>query len=298
MSFIGMQESAAMPAQAGLAAWIKRHPLAAYFLLAFAGTWIVYLPILLSGRGLGLIELPDAAAFIIFILATYCGPFLAAFVITRVTDGPHGVRRLLRRMVQWRTGLRWYLLVLIGYPLVFGVPAVLMLGPAGLAAAAQNWPMFLSGYLVAILTGFLLPTLGEETGWRGFALPRLQSMMGPLFGSLLLGVMHALWHLPAYFVKGLMSSGDFDPEVFAANSLAMIAGTLVWTWLFNKADGSILFATYVHAASNGVSLQLPAALHVTAPDPWFAFKVMGVVAMAVILLTRGRLGYSERHQED
>jgi len=80
--------------------------------------------------------------------------------------------------------------------------------------------------------------------------------------------------------------------VFLANSLAIIASTFIWTWLFNNTAGSILFATYVHAASNAMSGQLPQALNIASPDIWFAVKVMGVAALIVILLTRGRLGYS------
>ena len=198
MSLTGMQDrSAAVGTEVGVAAFIKRHPLVAYFVIAFAGTWILFVPILLSGRGLGLIHLPDTAGLILFVLATYAGPFLAAFITTRVIEGQPGVRAWFRRMVQWQVGIQWYLLVLIGYPLVFGVPAMLTLGQPSVTAAMHNWPSFLVSYLAAIPVGFLIPTLGEEAGWRGFALPRLQKSYGPLGGTLILAVLHALWHLPA-----------------------------------------------------------------------------------------------------
>lgn len=103
--------------------------------------------------------------------------------------------------------------------------------------------------------------------------------------------MHAFWHLPAYFVSGAISDGGFDPVLFAGNSLAIIAGTFVWTWLFNNTAGSILFATYVHATSNVMSKTLRGFLNITTNDPWFAFKVTAVAAVLVIVLTRGRLGH-------
>ncbi len=277
----------------GPGAWIKRHSLITYFVIAFAGTWLLFLPILLSNHGLGLIALPDALAFLLFIAATYAGPFLAAGVTTRIVAGGPGVRAWFRRMVQWRVGVGWYLLVLIGYPLLLGLPALAALGTPALSAAQHNWPLFVSGYLVAIPVGFFLPTLGEEAGWRGFALPRLQAVYGPLLGSLILGILHAFWHLPAYFVAGAISSGGFDPVLFVGNSLAIVASTFLWTWLFNHTRASILFATFVHATSNAVSAQLLGLLNIKTPDPWFAFEVMGVVALVLIVLTRGRLGYAK-----
>lgn len=294
MSIIGAQGRAgAASGHTGLAASIERNPLVAYFVIAFAGTWILFVPILLSKRGLGLIQLPDAAGLVFFVLATYAGPFVGALITTRIVEGRTGLRQWFGRMLQWRVGIQWYLLVLIGYPLLFGVPAVLVLGPQALQAASRNWPSFIGGYVATLAVGFFIPTLGEEAGWRGFALPRLQDKYGPLFGSLILGVLHAVWHLPAYFVSGPIINGGFQPVVFVANSLAIIASTFVWSWLFNNTAGSILFATYVHAASNAMSGQLPQALNITAPDVWFAFKVMGVTALIVIALTRGRLGHTE-----
>ncbi len=294
MTVTGMHEQAVETAGAtGVAAAIRRHPLIAYFTFAFAGTWILFTPILLSAKGFGILPLPDAIGFALFILATYAGPFLAALILTRITEGTTGLRAWFRRMVQWRVGLKWYLLVLIGYPVVFGVPAMLQIGTPALTAAAQNWPSFLSGYLAAIPIGFFLPTLGEEAGWRGFALPRLQQEYGPLLGTLILAVLHAAWHLPAYFIKGAISAtGVFDPSLFVANSLAIVASTFVWTWLFNNTAASILFATFMHATSNALSGALLHALNITRPDPWFTFEVMGVVALVLIAVTRGRLSYS------
>ena len=291
MSLIGMQEQQAAAPGSGIAASIQRHPLVAYFTIAFAGTWLLFVPILLSGKGLGLIPLPDAVGLILFIIATYAGPFLAALIVTRVVDGRPGLQAWFRRMIQWRVGVQWYLLVLIGYPLIFGIPAILELGAPTISALSHNWPSALVSYFAAIPIGFFIPTLGEEAGWRGFALPRLQKAYGPLLGTLILAVLHALWHLPAYFVNGAIITGGFNPVVFIANSLAIIAATFIWTWLFNNTAASILFATYVHAVSNAMSGALPKALNLTAPDPWFAFEVLGVVALVVIAVTRGRLGY-------
>jgi hypothetical protein len=109
--------------------------------------------------------------------------------------------------------------------------------------------------------------------------------------TLIVSVIHAFWHLPAYFIKGaITSTGEFDPTLFVANSLAIIAGSFVWTLLFNHAAGSIFFATLVHAASNAMSGNLAAFLNLQDLNPWFAFMVSAFVAVLVVM-TRGRLGY-------
>jgi len=275
----------------GVAAWVKRHPLVAYFVLAFAGTWIFFAPILLSQKGLGLISVPDTAAFVLFFLATYTGPFLAAFVLTGMIDGKVGMRQLLRRIAQWRVGIRWYLIVLIGYPVIFLLGASVPLGMKPLNDLISKWPIIFTVYLSAVPIGLLLPSLGEETGWRGFALPRLQQQYGPLVGSLILGTLHGVWHLPAYFIPGAILPGAFDLTVFMANTCAIIMSTIVWTWLFNNAKGSILFAMFVHSTSNANSGFLPKLLDVRTGDPWFGFKVVGLCALLIIALTRGRLSY-------
>ncbi len=282
---------AAPSGTAGLVNWVKRHPLVAYFILAFAGAWVFIAPILLSQRALGVITLPEPLLLIFFLLATFMGPAPAAFIVTGITDGKDGVKQLLRRMGQWRIGLGWYLLVIVGYPLVFVGGLIVALGTDPLTTLIQNWPLLFTAYLPLIPFGIVYPGLGEEPGWRGFALPRLQGMYGPLVASLVLGAIHALWHLPVYFIPGAIADGGFDPVVFVANSLAIMASTFVWTWLFNSGKGSILFAMVVHATSNATSMFVPQLIHTDSTDPFFTFKLMTVVALVVIIATRGRLAY-------
>src|SRR5262249_14196935 len=102
-----------------IVAWVKKHPLPAYFIWAFGATWLFAWPIAFSQRGLRLFSLPDGVLFALFLLATYVGPAPAAFIVTGIIDGKAGVKQLLRRMVQWRVGIRWYLIVILGYPLLF-----------------------------------------------------------------------------------------------------------------------------------------------------------------------------------
>jgi membrane protease YdiL (CAAX protease family) len=194
-------------------------------------------------------------------------------------------------MFQWRVGLGWYLLVLVGYPLMFLVGLSLYSGAAPWIALSQNWSLILTYYLPMAAIGIIFPSLGEEPGWRGFALPRLQQQYGPLAGTLILSVLHGLWHLPVYFIPGTILEGPFDLTAFAANTGLLIALTFIWTWLFNNAGQSIFFAMFVHGVSNATSGLIPQLMPDTTGDPWSGFKIAAVFALLLILFTRGRLGY-------
>jgi len=289
-----------LPAQeSGFKAFAKRHPLTAYFILAFALTWVLLIPIMLSQMGLGVLTLPEPLLFILFLLSTYSGPLPAALIMTTLIDGRAGRQQLLRRMFQWRVGLRWYVLVLVGYPLIFLIGLTAYSGAAPWIALSQNWSLILTYYLPVAAIGIVFPSLGEEPGWRGFALPRLQKQYGPLVGTLILGALHGLWHLPVYFIPGSILEGPFNLTAFAANTGLLIAMTLIWTWLFNNTGQSVFFAMFVHGVSNATSGLIPQLLPDTTGDPWAGFKIAVVFALLLILFTRGRLGYRpSREKED
>src|SRR5918997_3772744 len=99
---------------------LARHPLISFFVMAYAFTWIAWSPWVLSEEGVGLLpfRLSDAASGLLNAAAIFLGPTLSALIMTGVTEGGAGVRRLLRRIVLWRVGLRWYLFALIGIPVV------------------------------------------------------------------------------------------------------------------------------------------------------------------------------------
>src|SRR5918994_4741295 len=166
-----------------LVSLIRRHPLISFFVLAFAlswWSWILY--------AFGLSPAPIASF----------GPFLAALVVLALTYGKAGIGGLLRRMVQWRVGLRWYavaLLLPIGIALAATALNVLLGAQAPSAADLGGWTGLFSAFAVVLL----IPGFGgtwEEPGWRGFALPSLQAGRSALVASLILGAVWALWHLP------------------------------------------------------------------------------------------------------
>ena len=125
----------------------------------------------------------------------FFGPTLSALLLTAILEGKADVGRLLRGYVRWRVGLRWYLLVLLGIPALVLLSALTV--PGVVATFRAPTPHFLLTFLLfyLVLLAFSGP-LSEEGGWRGFALPRLQQCYGPLAGTLILGLLWSLWHLP------------------------------------------------------------------------------------------------------
>jgi membrane protease YdiL (CAAX protease family) len=277
---------------------LARHPLAFYFIIAYAGTWLIWLPLTRSEDGSGLLPFSSPLLATTFSFAAFLGPFLSAFVMTGSTEGRAGIGRLLRRFVLWRVGLGWYLFVLVGVPLIFALATVLLPGaPASFQGLAPLALLPLLGLFVYIF--FLGGPLGEEPGWRGFALPRLQRLHGPLVGSLILGPLWALWHLPLFFVP----AWDTPPTILniVLYVVAATAVTIVFTWVFNNTKSSLLITILLHAAINTSF----ATLVVLFPTPLvtdYGSTVpmvigFGALALVVIALTRGRLGYQHYRQE-
>jgi CAAX protease family protein len=208
----------------------KRHPLVTFFVLAYALTWwasIVYA------------VYPNP-----FPVFPY-GPFLAAIITLGLTSGNGGIKALLRRIVMWRVGLRWYAIALflpVGLALVAVYLNVLLGAPAPSLGELGSWPSLLIMFPLTLLIG---GPLGEEPGWRGYALPRLQTGRSALAGSLILGALIALWHLPLLLTsEEPVPAGAFFPEI--------IAGMIVISWVYNNTQGSVLLAALIHTSHNAI----------------------------------------------
>jgi membrane protease YdiL (CAAX protease family) len=176
----------------------------------------------------------------LFILAVYA-PAIAALLLIGFTAGGSGVARFLSRLFLWRASPWWYVFLLLGFP-------VISFAGAALKGNAMTAPMFTEPVAALLpLIGFTA-ILGpvEEIGWRGFALPILQRRLLPFWAGLVLGVIWAVWHLPAFVLSGTPQAGwGFIP--FFAGSVAC---SVILTSLFNDARGSILLAMLFHFQMN------------------------------------------------
>jgi membrane protease YdiL (CAAX protease family) len=213
-----------------ISAFVRRRRLIAFFVLAYALSWWAW-PL----YALGVLPNPVASF----------GPFLAAIVVLALTEGKAGIAGLFRRMIRWRVAPGWYAVALL-------LPAVLALAATGLnvllgaeppsAEELGGWSALFSTFAIVLL----IPGVGgawEEPGWRGYAVPRLQRGRSALVASLILAALIAGWHLP------LMVVG----QVHYSDIVLMVGGVIVFNWVFNNANGSVLIIMLMHAANNTVS---------------------------------------------
>ncbi len=277
VSDVRASDRRSLPGVATLAALMRRHPMIAFFALAYGISWAMLLALY------GLLGLPAA----LVILLQTLGPTLAALVMAGILEGPAGRSRLLARVRIWRVARRWYLFALVGIPVVCILAALVLPGAfvgLGDASAVKLGIEF----LVFMVVGFFSGPLFEEPGWRGFALPHLQAQMGALRGTLVLGVLWAAWHLPQYLVpEWADENGGLDPMLVATFLLMVVAIAPIMTWLFNRTRGSLLLVMLAHASINAalaVFVVASSALNV-------GLLALGALSVLLIVATRGRLGY-------
>lgn len=282
--------SPAANAPGGLSALMRRRPLVSFFVLAYAFTWLGWLPFVLSQSGLGL--LPIHSDFLP--LLGEFGPTAAGFIMVALTAGKPGARDLLRRTLQWRVNWLWYVFIFAG------VPAVSLLSFLVLPGVAATLPALSVPFVVqfallfaqSVIIASLTQALGEEPGWRGFALPRLQRRYGPVLGTLILGPLWAGWHLPLFLTTAFP---ERTPLAFFVFVLSTTSLSFVLTWVVNRSQGSVLMPVLVHGSINAIGqtigmvglFSMSVLQRDTEPAKLIGF---GIVALALLVLTRGRLG--------
>lgn len=264
-------------------ALLVRRPIDTFFVLAFLLSWLAVLPVVLNST-----LAPEPFQ----ILGGLLGPTLSALVVLGITEGRAALGLFLRRYLQWRAGLVWWLVVLLGTPILVTLVAALVVGSEVITGFSDKIGPALVTYLMALIPGAVLGPLWEEPGWRGFALPRLQSRHGPLLGTAILGLLWAAWHTPGYF-GGWLTGSPF------ALLLSSLAFSVVMTWIYNNTGGSILLMILLHSSSNATLALGGLVLPSTMSEPVMSFVNNGwipalaytVAAVAVLLMTRGKLSF-------
>jgi membrane protease YdiL (CAAX protease family) len=160
--------------------WAARHDLALYFALAYLLSCALWPLVILN---------PNSTPLLPF------GPLIAAVIVALWAGGKRGLWELVRQLGRWRVHPIWYLIALLGPFVMAGLTALLAIA-VGVPARQTGAYTDLQAIGSFFLTAFILVGLGEEVGWRGFALPRLQLRLDAIWAALLLGVLWAFWHLP------------------------------------------------------------------------------------------------------
>lgn len=268
---------------------VRRAGPVAYFVLAYALSWLFWVPAALVARGQLDLGVPDLLLMVLGGL----GPMLAAIAVAAWESGGAGVKRLFAQLLRWRVAGRWYLIALVGIPaLELSVVAGQLLrggavDHAGLLAALATAPFHF--VFVALIGG----GLDEEMGWRGYALPRLQDQLGPLPANILLGVLWACWHIPLWFVPG-----SFQADTpFALYVVSTTALSFLISWIYNGSGGSLLLAILAHTMSDVAdNLRVASLGPGTIVSDIVLTGVFVTAAALVVLLTRGTLAAPRRGQ--
>jgi membrane protease YdiL (CAAX protease family) len=216
-----------------------------FFVLSYFISWITWLPLILTEAGIhGLPVLPEYHHY----LGSF-GPMIAAFIVKYMDEGRNGTKDLMRQLTRWKVSWTWYAVVIV-------VPVLLVIA----AGYADGWinhysfsmkgfstnkafPQF--GPLGYFVFNFLTFGIGEETGWRGYALPVLQKKYPALTATFILAFGWACWHIPAFFYRPLYS--QMTAAALTGFFVSLLMGAIVLTWLYNSTKGSLLIVSIFHA---------------------------------------------------
>lgn len=268
----------ATPQLGGVGRAVDRHGLFSFFVLAFALSWAFWVGVAASGLGesLGVVAVIPGAF----------GPPVAALVVVWVRGD--SVRGWFRSVAGIRASVRWYALA-FALPLAVVATGTLVLVATDVPLVPGELPFRVVAFLPTILFMALLGGGQEELGWRGFALPALERRTTPWLAALALGVVWAAWHLPLFYLPGASQYGG----PFATYTVGVVGLSVVFTWLFNR-SGSVAVAVTLHGCYNASLVLYPVPVdRLTDGGLALAVGAVGVwvVALALLVVTRGDLGY-------
>lgn len=277
---------------------MRQHPLVSFFFMAYIFSWTILIPYILSQWNI----LPHTNIFIVFFaLTAFVGPTLSAYIMGRITEGKDGWLNMKKRFCKFKVSWPWYVFTLLGIPLV------MMFGICILPGALASFQGFPSGFPAKYIIYFVIiffcgGPLGEEIGWRGFALPRMQARYGALRATLLLGVLWTFWHLPHFLTTAQRGGPGSSLSILYVNLpiflLLVMSIAVIMTWVFNNTKGSLFIAMLLHTSINTFSLILAlfSAPIITSTDLPVAIG-LGILATAILIFTRGKLGYQTNTEQ-
>jgi uncharacterized protein len=264
---------------------IRRHPVLSYFVLTFAISWGGFI-LAVGPGGFGSANWEAESGFLPAVIAMLTGPTVAGLLLTRLIDGPAGIRRLFLGLLRWRVAIWWYAIAFLTAPLLaFGALSALSLS-APIFAAGDKAAVLLSG----ILAG--LTVVLEEIGWTGFAVPRLRLRYSVLTTGLIVGPLWAAWHLlQQIFISGTYAAG-LPLALFISLSVLgavvqLTAYRLLLVWLYDRTK-SLLLVTLMHGSLTASTIFIfrPVATGVSfLAYGWLMSAGLWILVAAVILAT-------------
>jgi membrane protease YdiL (CAAX protease family) len=250
-----------------------------FFVLTYALSWLVWVPLDLSRFGIVLPEIPSGTSALVRLLGVLM-PAVAAMILSARAGGRSELGAMLSRLRIWRVGVRWWVAAVVVQPLILvgsGVLANLLAGEA----AVPLVPFDSLGTFAVTAVFLLIAVLGEEIGWHGVALPSLQQRTSVLRAALVLGVLWAVWHLPFWLL--LDSYAQYGPGYIGLNLLLIVPFSIYISWFFNNARFSILLPVAFHLAFNVINT---APFSVTMDLGAFAILITAEWVLGLLVLPR------------
>jgi membrane protease YdiL (CAAX protease family) len=225
---------------------LRRLPLTSFFVFAYAWTWLCWWSVFAVSSGH--LSLPVPSEW----LATcgQFGPFVAAMIVTWGASGRDALGQLFARLVRWRIRPVWLGISFLLLPATMLIAILLFAFVDGTVATLRfhdTWTTLPAHFVYLLILG---GPLGEEPGWSGFALPRLQARYGSMWASIWLGVLRAGWHLPLWWIY----PAPCAYPLFVAGAVLL---QVLFTWLFNHTGGSVLYCLIFHTSLSIASVRLP-----------------------------------------
>ncbi|MFC1962852.1 type II CAAX prenyl endopeptidase Rce1 family protein [Chloroflexota bacterium] len=234
----------------------------------------------------------------LFLVAAYSAS-LSGVILTAIVSGKTGLKEMFRRLLIWRVGIWWWGLGLFALLIMFLLGTVgnaLFTGSTLVMKLAQPLYMFVPLFIMKF---FLDAGLGEELGWRGFLLPRLQARHSALVASIIVGIVWGLWHVPLFMVEGMSPTYEFGQAygVIPATLGHMVVITIPWailyTWFYNNTKGSLLLAFVFHSSQAWFEIfRNPDNLF----GPYYWYMGIMVVTAIVVVLVYGAKNLSRKHE--
>ncbi|MFW9856232.1 MAG: CPBP family intramembrane glutamic endopeptidase [Candidatus Thorarchaeota archaeon] len=220
--------------------FINKYDIVLFFLLAYSITWIILGPLALKGLGIISFEVP----FWLHDLGPL-GPTLAAMVVLILVSDENALNDLFDRITMWPGEKVWWLVAFS--PIFIFIGSFLLMLMIGYQMPPVNHILdseLIKGnnYVITIIFPALMFGIFEEIGWRGYALPRLQEKFNALTSTLILGVLWAGWHIPAFFYRYSFS----DPFKIFGFWFGILMGAVLLTFLYNGSRGSVLLPMVWH----------------------------------------------------
>ena len=227
---------------------LKRLQLPLFFLISFIISWAIWIPQAITT--LGICKSAISVESPLNLIAVW-GPGLAAIILSVLAESKGGIKKLFHPIKYWRVGIHWYIFVLF-YPIGKWLAAYFtdtLLGQSYILGSSPiqsffDLPEQAIMIPVAVVSTFL-NTLGEEVGWRGFALPKLQVKYTAFVSTVIIGLFWGFWHIPMWIAQGYMDLSLF-PVITKTFSIVPLA--IIFTWVYNSTKGSLLLVWLFHVS--------------------------------------------------